>query len=227
MHDSRQTINFAVFKNGHCSDNMQVKKDDISQKIIKEAKKIFLKKGFAKTSMREIAEKSHVGLSNIYNYYANKDEIFCVIVNPVIEEFNTILQMNNNMDKVDVDKQWLPEVAEQTSEEYSRIMIKHRDLLSLLLFKAGGSSLEKFKEQITDKATEITINYMKTMKNNYPELHWDFSPFFIHINAVHIFTLIEEIIMHNIADDEVKQIFMEYTNYHNNGWKDLIYNTKE
>ena len=48
---------------------MQRKKDDIGRCVEKEAKKIFLKKGYAKTLMREIAEKSGVGLSNIYNYF--------------------------------------------------------------------------------------------------------------------------------------------------------------
>lgn len=206
---------------------MQVKKDDIGQKIVKEAKKIFLRKGFSRTSMREIAVKSGVGLSNIYNYFANKDEIFCVIVNPVLEEFKRVMYASHDLQNVEVDKQWLPEVAEKTAEEYSSIMKRHRDLLSLLLFKAAGSSLEKFKEKITDEATELTLDYMKSMKQSYPELHWDFSPFFIHVNAVQIFTLLEEIIMHDIPDDEVKQIFMEYTNYHNNGWKDLIYSAEK
>ena len=55
----------------------------------------------------------------------------------------------------------------------------------------------------------------------------DFSPFFIHINCVQMFTLLEEIIMHNINAEETKQIFLEYIHYHNFGWKELIYNDNE
>jgi hypothetical protein len=33
--------------------------------------------------------------------------------------------------------------------------------------------------------------------------------------------------MHKISDTEAKRIFMEYTNYHNNGWKELICNNKD
>jgi len=208
---------------------MQIKKEDIEHKIAKEAKKIFLKKGYSQTSMREIATASNVGLSNIYNYYTNKDELFCSIVEPAITEFRRILESYNNPEKIDMSQLWLPELTEKAADDYNLIMVKYRDLLSLLLFKSGGSSLAKFKENFTNEATDIMVGYMKNMKKKYPSLKWDFSPFFIHINAVQMFTLLEEIIMHKIKEDEAKQIFTEYINYHNNGWKDLIYsnNTNE
>mgnify|MGYP002470759756 FL=1 len=56
---------------------MQIPKDNIRNNILKAAENIFLEKGYSKTSMREIAAKSNVVLSNIYNYFKNKDEIFC------------------------------------------------------------------------------------------------------------------------------------------------------
>lgn len=216
-----------MFKNGHCSERMQIKKDDIGKCIEKEAKKIFLKNGFAKTSMREIAEKSDVGLSNIYNYYASKDELFCSIVFPVVNEFKRLLETYHNPQNIDATQQWMPEMTEKTANEYSSIMLKHRDLLTLLLFKSAGSSLAKFKETFTDEATKLMLKYMEAMKQKYPTLKWDFSPFFIHINAVQMFTLLEEIIMHKIEADDAEQIFLEYVNYHNNGWKQLIYNTMQ
>ena len=125
---------------------------------------------------------------------------------------------------VDVTQQWMPGMAEKTAAEYSYIMQKYRDLLKLLLFKSAGSSLANFKEEFTDEATEMMLKYMDAMKQKYPSLKWDFSPFFIHINAVQMFTLLEEIIMHKICAKDAERIFVEYVNYHNNGWKQLIYN---
>ena len=48
---------------------MQIPKDNIRNNILKAAENIFLEKGYSKTSMREIAAKSNVVLSNIYNYF--------------------------------------------------------------------------------------------------------------------------------------------------------------
>lgn len=58
---------------------MQYSKDDIQKEILKAAEKVFLENGFPKASMREIAQEAQVGLSNIYNYFKSKDDIFCTV----------------------------------------------------------------------------------------------------------------------------------------------------
>ena len=55
---------------------MQIQKDNIRKKILEVARSEFIAKGFKDTSMRTIAKKGEVNLSNIYNYFSNKDEIF-------------------------------------------------------------------------------------------------------------------------------------------------------
>ena len=62
---------------------MQVLKEDIRGRILKVARQQFERKGYSKTSMREIAELSSVGVGNIYNYFTNKDELFREVVRPV------------------------------------------------------------------------------------------------------------------------------------------------
>ena len=70
---------------------MQYSKDDIQKEILKAAEKVFLENGFPKASMREIAQEAQVGLSNIYNYFKSKDDIFCTVVRPVISAFERML----------------------------------------------------------------------------------------------------------------------------------------
>ena len=48
---------------------MQIKKDYTREQIVEIAKRVFLKKGYAKTSMRDIANGAGIGVSNIYNYF--------------------------------------------------------------------------------------------------------------------------------------------------------------
>ena len=54
---------------------MQVKKDYTREQIVEFAKRVFLKNGYAKTSMRDIAKGVGIGVSNIYNYFKSKDEL--------------------------------------------------------------------------------------------------------------------------------------------------------
>ena len=49
---------------------MQTVKDHIKSDILQSAATLFLEKGYLKVPMREIAHKSGVGLSNIYNYFS-------------------------------------------------------------------------------------------------------------------------------------------------------------
>ena len=61
---------------------MKVLKDEIYESILSVARQEFLRKGYKEASMRNIAQKANVGLSNIYNYFKNKGEIYKTVVNP-------------------------------------------------------------------------------------------------------------------------------------------------
>jgi AcrR family transcriptional regulator len=50
------------------------------QSVLQAAYDLFLEKGFAATSMREIAEKAGLALGGIYNHFENKDAIFSELV---------------------------------------------------------------------------------------------------------------------------------------------------
>ena len=70
---------------------MQTVKDHIKSDILQSAATLFLEKGYLKVPMREIAHKSGVGLSNIYNYFSCKDDIFVQIVTPAVRTFENML----------------------------------------------------------------------------------------------------------------------------------------
>ena len=60
-------------------------------KILQEAKKEFLDKGFAGTNVRTIAEKAGVTTGALYNLFDNKDGIFEALVSGVFDEFLNIM----------------------------------------------------------------------------------------------------------------------------------------
>ncbi len=57
-----------------------VNKDEIREKIIKTAGKIFSRYGFRKTTIEEIAQALKMGKSSIYYYFESKEEIFEAVV---------------------------------------------------------------------------------------------------------------------------------------------------
>lgn len=79
---------------------MQFKKEDIRQTIIDKAREEFLIKGFKDASLRTIAKDAGVGLSNIYNYFKNKDDLFCEVLAPTLTN-SRLEKINESINNID------------------------------------------------------------------------------------------------------------------------------
>lgn len=201
---------------------MQKLKNDIRRELLKSAEELFLRKGFQKTSMREIAETAQVGLGNIYNYFSSKDDLFCSIVYPVTHAFEcgcwkSITGITGPM--------WW---------RYWARFIFGRRLTSISCW----SSLSGIDDLVVCPGLrDIPCEFPGKF---YRSFHWvgervvfgneiqvsvlnvTVSDFFIHLHSVWMFTLFEEIIMHKIEDQEIEQIVAEYVKFEITGWRDIL-----
>ena len=128
---------------------MQVLKEDIRGRILAVAEQRFGQQGDSKTSMREIAGAVGVGVGNIYNYFRNKDELFCEVVRPVLHAMEAMLQEHHGIRGEDVMTMRSEKYLKACIDEYVSLIETHRSLLEILLFRAQGSSLEHFRESYT------------------------------------------------------------------------------
>ena len=76
---------------------MQVKKDYTHNLIVTVARQVFLKKGYVKASMRDIAKGAGIGVSNLYNYFKGKDELFRYVVMPLINEMERMMRNHHSV----------------------------------------------------------------------------------------------------------------------------------
>ena len=200
---------------------MQISKEHIRKNILQTAQSLFYTKGYAKVPMREIASKSHVSLSNIYNYYDSKEKIFQEIVQPAIDDFNRILDEHHGRSGTDIMEMFSDDYLQNLIKEYLSLN-KHRNRLFLLLFRAQGTSLEKFKDDFSDRSTAEVKRYFIRMKQKYPQINIDISDFTIHLHTVWMFTMLEELVMHRKEPQEIEKIVTEYMIFSTTGWKELI-----
>lgn len=143
---------------------MQILKNNINERILRVAYLQFVKKGYMKTSMRDVAAAAGVSIGNIYNYFTNKDELFRTIVSPVITQLDSLLCLHHGHNGMDV--------MEMISENYILENIKsilslirtNHSLLKILLFRAQGSSLEDFKKKFSDHATLLVKKWFTENK---------------------------------------------------------------
>ncbi len=127
---------------------MQIQKEHIRIAIVESARKEFLMKGFRKASMRAISSGADVTLSNIYNYFPDKDNLFREVFSEILENLRLGQQYIEQMETQ----------KEHNSMEHHinmmdvpvRYVYDNREMFELLLFRSEGSSLSDLPEEVTD-----------------------------------------------------------------------------
>ncbi len=201
---------------------MQIQKKEISKKILEVARKEFLEKGFKNTSMRSIAEKADVILSNIYNYYKNKDELFREVLSKVLMAIDKVMDEHNNVEHINVDIFTSDVYMRDQIQMFVDLIDNNKEDFRLLLFKSTGSSLENFREEIIDKHTKTGIEYIALMKQKYPDINGNISEFFIHTMSSWWISIISELVMHNLSHEDLEDFIREYMEFGTAGWERIM-----
>ena len=201
---------------------MQIRKENIKNVLLDTAKSEFLKNGFRGTSMRRIAAESEVGLSNIYNYFDNKDEIFKEILSSLLNDLDIVMIKHNNPDDIAIYVDDTEQYTRMQIELFVGLIDNHKENFKLLLFKSTGSSLENFREECIEKYTEQGRSYINIVKQKYPLINNKISDFFIHTMSSWWMSSIAELVMHDLSRNEMENFIKEYITYSTAGWKNLM-----
>ena len=198
-------------------------KGDIHRRILQAARGEFLQKGFKDTSMRTISRLSGVTLSNIYNYFRDKDEIFRAVLTPLLDTFEQLFTEYKNDDYLSKDFFSMDSYQKKVIDKFMIIPTNYRTELKILLFNSAGASLENFRDTFADRYTQESLRYMKLMKERYPHIKADFSIFFLHSMCSLWLTVMGEIVTHDeLTDADIKQFITEYIAFGTGGWKELM-----
>ena len=205
---------------------MQIKKDYTREQIVTVAKRVFLRKGFAKASMRDVAKGAGIGLSNIYNYFNSKDEIFRYIVAPLIAKMEEMLKEHHD---VRYHEEFLryangesDEMMTEHVQKYMQLISHYRDELELILFKAQGSSLENFIDDYTEMCTKQVLIFMDSFSKKYPSYSTVKSSFTYHVHTVWMFSFISEIVKHRLSPKEIENAIEDYIKFEYAGWRAIL-----
>jgi len=205
---------------------MQIKKDYTHEQIVEIAKQVFLKNGYAKTSMRDIAKGAGIGVSNIYNYFKSKDELFRHIVKPLLTELERMMHEHHNVNNQDQFVRYARGEGDgmlaEHVQSYMRLINNHRNELKLLLYQSQGSSLENFIDKYTEECTQLVLEFMEEFKHKNPSLIGIHTPFTYHIHMVWMFCFISEVIKHELSSYEIKRAIEDYIQFEFSGWRTLM-----
>jgi len=201
---------------------MQIQKTDIRKQILKAARNEFLEKGFKDASMRSIAKKSGVGLSNIYNYFRNKDEIFREILSGLLSRMDKMMEEHNSPKYISIDIFSSEEYMRSQIDMFVELIDNYKEEFRLLLFKSSGSSLENYREEFIESQTRVGKEYIVLMKEKFPSINGGVSDFFIHTMSSWWMSIISELVMHELSHQDLERFIREYLEFGTAGWKKIM-----
>lgn len=153
---------------------MQVKKDEVRLRILREAEMEFLEKGFLNASLRKIVKAAGTSLGNFYNYFENKEQLFDELVR---EEYNSFIFFIEHHDKIErPDYLWEITDVEQWRKVLSKliqqIMPGLTDRFVLLIESSKGTSFENTRQNIIDLLKEHFVEHMERYGSEYIDVQF-------------------------------------------------------
>lgn len=130
---------------------MRLQRESLRVAILAAAKEEFLVKGFEKASVREIATAAGTSKSNLSNYFADKDALFCALTASAVTEFGSVLASICSDGKAP----YTLEAQKGAVEAIAGFAFSHRESLQLLLFCSGGSSMEGFQKDAVRTLSDV------------------------------------------------------------------------
>jgi AcrR family transcriptional regulator len=129
---------------------MQIIKKETKTSIIDSAIVEFAVRGYEKASMRNIARSVGTSVSNIYNYFENKEQLFATIIEPVYK-------LIKNMTSRTIEKHHgiglrgedITAFIRSITNDLLGMNNQQRLLLIILAEKSQGTKYEKSKEEFT------------------------------------------------------------------------------
>ena len=143
---------------------MQTLKDDVKSNIIEAAVKEFYLLDYEKASMRTIAKAAGISVSNTYNYYQSKEQLFSDIIEPVFQQVKNIfkrsLQQSSGTElKSDNVLSFIDDITRMLMQMDAR----QRQLLIVMAEKSGGTRYEKSKDEMT---TLLRLHFAEAVRKS-------------------------------------------------------------
>jgi len=131
---------------------MQIKKDEIKQRILTVSKRLFINTGYDNTSLRMVADKCFISKSNIYRYFSSKEEIYETLVGTArLSLIDAISRFGSS----DYASNYTTDKIEEVSQVLARVMSEHREGILIMLKSVGSKDQAILTEMMTRFFVEV------------------------------------------------------------------------
>jgi len=123
------------------------------EKILSVASKLIAKKGYAGTSLQEIANKVYLHKSSLFHYFKNKEELLLTILEKTVEEVDT------NLEKIILNKRLsIEEKFKEAIDNHLILLTQHLDVVNIYLNETRNLS-KKYRAVYLEKRKKYGKNF--------------------------------------------------------------------
>ncbi len=117
---------------------MKLLKEEMRQRIVEAARDEFFQSGYARASMRAIAQQAGMTVGNIYLYFPGKEQLFDAIVGETVRQIQEIprLPSANN------------DTIRKMADALRATFVQNRVEFMILVTRSSGSKYENYKQML-------------------------------------------------------------------------------
>ena len=133
---------------------MQLRNDELAERILEAAKSEFLEKGYRQASVRSIAASVGVTTGALYRYYANKEALFDALVSgPADYLYDQCKSFSEAYSRQELDEQLanLPELTRDSdggTSDFLKYIYQNYDAFKLIVCCSAGTKYEDYPERL-------------------------------------------------------------------------------
>lgn len=149
--------------------------------ILRAARKLFIKKGFAATSISEIAKVCDINKSLIYHHFENKESLWRAIKGEMISSY-----IDLEKKEADLSANSLMDILEKIVTLRFNFYAENPDIIKLILFQKLEANSKKLEGIPDNKYNDISIQIKQLQESGdvRKDIDADFASYLIFTNAV-------------------------------------------
>lgn len=144
---------------------MQVKKEEVRDKLLDAGHKVFSEVGYEKASLRKIVKEAGTTLGNFYNYFDGKEALYDGLVGEEYTKFMYFIHHHDDLTKDRPDDLWdINDVSTWSTvlnEYMGQIIPVFSEKFLLLIDKSEGTKYESFKVNVIDFFEEHYLEHVQ------------------------------------------------------------------
>ena len=110
---------------------MQVLKEEVRNKILSAAEKVFYEKDYRGAKLTEIANEAGIPVALIYTYFKNKEVLFDAVIDSVYLNFDGAFDEEESLEKGSASEKF-----EEAGQKYVHELFKNRKKFIILMDKS-------------------------------------------------------------------------------------------